>query len=442
MMKVLALAELCNPEWPSLPVVGYQYAKALAEVVDLTVVTQIRNKPNIEAAGLGKAKVEYIDTEWIAKPMYRMAKWIRGGDQVGWTRQMAMDYLPYITFERQARNRFRSALDSGAFDVVHRLTPMSPTHPSPMASWTDTPFVLGPLNGNLAWPKAFLSERQRERDGLSRLRTVSKLLPYSRSTFRRAKAILAGFEHTISFLPENVRAKTINFPEVGVLPSLFSRPDRPRRAQMTILYAGRLVPYKLPDAVVRAFAQSPVLRRHKLRILGDGPEREGIEAMIAEHGLSNCVEMAGKVSQGEVAKAMRESEIFAFPSIRELGAGVVVEAMACGMAVVGVDYGAPGTLLDGDHGVTVPAGDKDSIVRSFRTALERLVENPELVRTMGDKAHEHALAHYSWDAKAQKTVEIYEWVLGRRSLKPDFWAEPAATVSPETMPVLQSAARR
>lgn len=421
-MKVLALAELCNPEWPSLPVVGYQYAKALSEQVDLTVVTQIRNRPQIEAAGLGRARVEYIDTEWLAAPMHRAATWLRGGDQVGWTLGMAMGYPSYVAFEWQAYNRFKRELKSGAFDVVHRLTPMSPTHPSPMASWTDVPFVLGPLNGNLAWPQAFLAERSREREGLSRVRDAYKLLPYSRGTYRHSRAILASFEHTLKDLPENAKAKAINFPEVGVLPSLFTKPDRPLRDRMTVLFAGRLVPYKLPDVVVRAFAESPVLRRHKLKILGDGPERAAMEAIIAEHKLSGCVEMVGKVSQGEVAKAMRDSEIFAFPSIRELGAGVVVEAMGCGMAVVGVDYGAPAALLSGGHGVTVPVGDKPAIIRSFREALERLVQDPGRVRKMGDAAHAHALAHYAWDAKARKTVEVYDWVLGNRATKPDFWA--------------------
>ncbi|MEO1740263.1 MAG: hypothetical protein AAFR99_00495 [Cyanobacteria bacterium J06629_9] len=56
-MHALILAEDCNPDWPSLPVVGYKYAKALSEHIDVTVVTQIRNRQNIEREGLGQAKV-------------------------------------------------------------------------------------------------------------------------------------------------------------------------------------------------------------------------------------------------------------------------------------------------------------------------------------------------------------------------------------------------
>ncbi len=420
-MKILVLADVCNPEWPSLPIVGYQYAKALADHVDVTVVTQIRNRANIEKVGLGKAEVVYLDTEHIAAPMHRFAAAVRGGASVGWTLQMAMDYPSYIAFERSAFRRFKGALSTGTFDIVHRITPMSPTLPSPMASWTSVPFVLGPLNGNLPWPKAFLEEQRREREWLSHFRNAYKLLPYGRSTFKRSRAILAGFEHTINDLPESVRSHTICFPEVGILPELFSRPERTRRERMTILYAGRLVPYKLPDVVVQAFAMSPLLRQHRLLIVGDGPERPIIEKLIADHDLAGSVELAGHQPQARVAEMMRQSEIFAFPSIRELGAGVVIESMACGMATVAVDYGAPATLISSDRGIKVPLGNKQAIVAGFQAALEGLVSDPERAERLGIMAHNHAMTYYSWDAKARKTIEIYNWILGRSSGKPDFW---------------------
>jgi len=53
---------------------------------------------------------------------------------------------------------------------------------------------------------------------------------------------------------------------------------------------------------------------------------------------------------------MSQAEILAFPSIRELGAGVVVEAMACGMACVVVDYGGPAMLVQQERGIKIPWG--------------------------------------------------------------------------------------
>ena len=103
----------------------------------------------------------------------------------------------------------------------------------------------------------------------------------------------------------------------------------------------------------------------------------------------------------EVASLMRQADIFAFPSIRELGAGVVVEAMACGLACVVVDYGAPAVLISEERGVKVPLGDREQLVRHFGDVLERLVADPLTTARLGGSAREHALQFYSWDTKAE-----------------------------------------
>ncbi|NJM77870.1 MAG: glycosyltransferase family 4 protein [Acaryochloridaceae cyanobacterium RU_4_10] len=282
-MRVLILAEDCNPKWPSLPVVGYKYAKAIADQVDVTVVTQIRNKENIEKVGLGRADVVYIDTEVIAAPLYKFAVALRGGQEVGWTMQIAINYPSYLFFEWKVWNLFKDDLKQGKFDVIHRITPMTPSIPSPMAEWSPIPFVLGPLNGNLPWPKFYESRKRREKEWLSYVRNAYRVLPYSSATYQKSACVLAAFNHTIADLPESTQSKTINYPEVGIDPELFNLPEVRPKGQMTILFAGRLVPYKMPEVVVRAFANSPILQNHKLQIIGEGPEREVLEKIIAEH---------------------------------------------------------------------------------------------------------------------------------------------------------------
>ncbi|MFP4104058.1 glycosyltransferase family 4 protein [Coleofasciculus sp.] len=423
-MRVLILADDCNPDWPSLPVVGYKFARAIANYVDVTVVTQIRNQPNIDREGMGKAEVVYLDTEKIAAPIYKLATTLRGGKSTGWTIQMAMNYPSYLAFEWYAWKRFRGDLRKGQFEVVHRITPMSPTLPSPMAKWSPVPFLLGPLNGNLPWPRQFTAELSREREWLSYVRNAYKLLPYYRSTYSRSAGILAAFKHTIAGLPDSVTSKTINFPEVGIDPKLFTLPTRHQHQQKTILFVGRLVPYKLPEVVVRAFANSSVLQQHRLVIVGEGPERPRLEQIIEEQGLDECVKLTGQKSQSEVGELMRQAEILAFPSIRELGAGVVVEAMACGMACVVVDYGGPATLIEPDRGIKIPLGDFNHLVKHFREELEQLVTDHDRVSCLGVAAHHHAVTYYSWDAKARKVLEIYKWLTGCQEMKPNFWTQP------------------
>jgi glycosyltransferase involved in cell wall biosynthesis len=420
-MRVLILADDCNPRWPSLPVVGYNATRAIAEHADVVVATHVRNRQDIGQTGFGRAEVRYIDNEYVARPMYNIAKLLRGGTQTAWTTAVALGYPGYIAFEWEVWKATRDELNRGEFDVVHRITPMSPTLPSVMASLSPVPFVLGPLNGGLPWPSAFREELAREREWLSYLRNIHRVLPFYGSTYRKSSAILAAFSHTIHDLPASARSRTIEFPEVGIDPQFFHRPvKRVAHRQKTILFVGRLVPYKLPQLVVQAFADRSTLRQHRLLIVGDGPERPAIERIVQTHGLGQEVQLLGWKSQAEVAALMHEADIFAFPSIRELGAGVVVEAMACGLACIVVDYGAPGTLIDTDRGVKVPLGNRQELTRSFADALERLVADDDEIDRLGAAAHEHAMNFYTWDAKARKTLDVYQWVLGRGP-RPDFW---------------------
>jgi glycosyltransferase involved in cell wall biosynthesis len=429
-MRVLILADACNPDWPSLPIFGYKFACAIANHTDAVVVTQIRNKPNIDRDGMGKAEVVYVDTENIAAPIYKLATVLRGGEKVSWSLQMAMNYPSYLAFERAAWKHFQPDLQNGRFDLVHRITPVSPTLPSPMAKWSPVPFLFGPINGNLPWPKYFMSELNREREWVNYLRNAYKLMPYYRSTYARSAGILAAFEHTIADLPANVKSKTINFCELGFDPEQFTPPSRQPQTKMTMLFVGRLVPYKLPEVVIRAVAASSILQQHKLLIVGEGPERPRLEKIIEEQNLSECVELVGQKSQTEVGELMRQAEIFAFPSIREVGGGVVVEAMASGMACVVVDYGGPGSLVRSDCGIKVPMGDLDHLVKRFTEELEQLVTDPDRVERLGLAAHQHAMTNYSWDAKAKMVSEIYNWVTGSREVKPDF-LEPPNTFVPD-----------
>ena len=421
-MRVLILADTCNPEWPSLPIVGYKAVHAIAKYADVVVATQVRNRENIERVGLGRAKVRYIDNEYIGRPLFKLSELLRGGTENAWTAAIALSYPTYLAFEWEVWKATRDEIRAGAFDLVHRITPMSPTLPSPMASWSPVPFVLGPLNGGLKWPPAFREELAREREWLSYVRNAYRMLPYQRSTYGKSAAVLAAFRHTIADLPKHAQANIIEFPEVGIDPEMFNQvTDRPARKRKTILFVGRLMPYKLPEVVVRAFAEYPALHSHRLVMVGEGPERPAIEQLIRSFGLTSQVELLGWKTQTEVAALMRDADIFAFPSIRELGAGVVVEAMASGLACIVVDYGGPGTLINAGRGLKVPLGNKEQLVHSFGNALECLVADEHTTGHLGSVARQHAMRYYTWDVKARKMLAVYEWVLGRGP-RPEFWA--------------------
>jgi len=418
--RVLILAEQCNPEWPSLPIVGYKYARALAEVADATLVTHIRNKENIEKANDFNGPVDYVDNEWFDAPLYRFSNWLRGGNEVAWSTNMIMTYPRYVMFERTAWKQWKTKLKSGEFDLVHRVTPMSPTMPSAMTGRGGVPFVSGPLNGNLDWPAAFSGEQKREKEGVRKLRDFYKFLPYAWRSQTKAACIMAGFQHTIDDLTAADPKKIISVPEVGVDTAIFH--DEGRKVPFSgdgpfeFLFAGRLVPYKAAEAAIRAFVTSDAMKPHKLRIIGDGPEEPRLREIVEKHNAQDRVIFEGRKTQAEVADAMRRADAFVFPSIRELGAGVVVEAMACGALLIVTKYGAPGDLCANGRGVALPLSDMDGLVENNRAAMEACLADPAAHAALAKAGRDFAHTGFTWEAKAEFTSRVYDAVLAGEDL--------------------------
>lgn len=419
-MRVLLYAEALNPQMSSEPYFIYKIARAIIDHVDeAVVVTQMRNREAIEAEGLGGAEVIYLDTEYIARPISRVSNRLK----LGIANLTAAKIPVHYAFEAALWKQLKARIQDGEFDVVHRLGPISSAIPSPLASWSKTPFVIGPVNGGLPFPPHFTDLIGKSNERLRYIRNAYKALPYARGTFRNASAILAAFDHTIETLPPSTADKIFNVPEVGADPDLFAPkdvagdaqgPDRPT----TFFMAGRMLAFKCMDVAVRAFVQSEHLRNQRLVIAGDGPERATLEKIVADAGAESSVEFLGWTSLETVADHMNTADVFVFPSVRDSGAGVIVEAMMASMPSIVVGYGPGQHLLDDDSGIRVPLGTREDHVIGFQAAMERLSADPHARIAMGKAARERALQHLSWDQKGRKIADIYRWATKQDTQKP------------------------
>ncbi|WP_020473318.1 glycosyltransferase family 4 protein [Zavarzinella formosa] len=416
-MRVLLIAEACNPTWTSVPLVGHNWARALADQPDLqlTIVTHIRNKAGIAQSDLGsKARIEYIDNEFIAAPAYKLAKLLRGGNQLSWTIDTAMAWPSYVVFEKMLAARFGRALQRGEYDLIHRVTPLSPTAVSPLAGRTNVPMIAGPLNGGLPWPKEFPELVRREREWLVPLRNGYKLLPYHRSTYRHLAGVIAASHSTAGEIPRFFHGKRFFHPENGVDPARFPLAAgwTPPKDKFRFVTAGRLVPYKGLGLTLEAIRRSPRLQRAELRVIGDGPDRLQHEEFVRQNNLGECVKFLGQLPQTELAREFRESQAFVFPSLREFGGGVVLEAMASGLPSLIVDYGGPSELIDAHTGIKLPMRTREPLIESLKAAMEKMAESPEACRAMGEAAVATVARLHTWSAKAKQMTGIYREVSG------------------------------
>ncbi len=372
--RVLLIAEAANPDWVSVPLVGWHIASSLRKVAHVHVVTQQRNTEALVRAGWVKdGDFTALDSEAVAARMWKLTSRLRGSSGVAWTLATAMSVPSYYWFEHLFWTRFAAELRGGAWDIVHRVTPLSPTVPSLVARRLrriGVPFMIGPLNGGVPWPREFVKARWQEKEWLSYVRDAYRLLPGSRSMRDSSSAILVGSRATLQQLGKRWSEKAVYIPENGILPDRFSEPvARPPMTPLRIVFVGRLVPYKGADMLIESCANLVKAEKVQLEIVGDGPQKALLERMVAEQGLglSGGVTFAGWLSQAEVAERFSRSHVLAFPSVREFGGGVVLEAMASGVVPVVIDYAGPSELVTPATGYLIqlgfPARHRETVAR-------------------------------------------------------------------------------
>lgn len=421
--SVLVIAEAANPDWVSVPLVGWSLARALADVAETHLVTQIRNREAILAQGLVEGRdFTAIDSEAISKPIWKASEVLRMGQGKGWTMGTALSAISYPYFERLIWRQFGADIAAGRYDIVHRVTPLTPTTVSLLArkcARAGVPFVLGPLNGGVPWPKGFDAERRREREWLSYVRGAYKMMPGRAKMFESTAAILVGSRHTATEIPARFADRRIYIPENAIDPTRFNKLSaQDLSGPLRAVFIGRLVPYKGLDMALEAAAEHLKSGRMQFDIIGDGPMRPALEEQVAQQGLEAAVTFYGQQPHGVVQDIAVQANILLFPSIREFGGGVVLEAMSLGVVPVIVDYAGPGELVTPETGIAVPIGRRDEIVARLTGVLDTLAADPAPLAAMAVATRERAVSLFTWEAKARQVAEVYDWVLGRRPDRP------------------------
>jgi phosphatidyl-myo-inositol dimannoside synthase len=181
-----------------------------------------------------------------------------------------------------------------------------------------------------------------------------------------------------------------------------------------ILYAGNLVPSKGVDVLLRAAAE---LRRrgvkHQLRILGQGPAQDSLEALARELGIEGQVTWSPFVSQALMPGEYGASAVTVLPSRGQAeGLGLtLVEALLAGSAVVGTTAGGiPEVVLHEKTGLTARTDDPVDLADQ----LQRLLSDAPLRERLTRAGKEHVLQTYSPESAIGRFLDIYHAIADRQ----------------------------
>ena len=203
----------------------------------------------------------------------------------------------------------------------------------------------------------------------------------------------ATFRHLVN---GGIQADRIQVIPLGVKKS-DHMPDREIKRELnTLLVVGRLMPQKGHSYLLEAFDR---VRRQipdaRLWVVGDGPLRERLSAVVREKGLANAVTFTGPVSEAEKVSRLWQATLFVMPSLQEGFGVVLLEAMVCELPIVAFDLPVYREWFNGARAAFVPRLDSAALAQ----AIVQLLQDKEARHEMA--AHNRQCAgQYSWQTAA------------------------------------------
>ncbi len=187
---------------------------------------------------------------------------------------------------------------------------------------------------------------------------------------------------------------------------------RLQKDEVILIYTGRLGPEKNLIFLLRAFnGAARAFANVKLLLVGDGPERDNLRDRVGHMGIQERVIFTGMVPYHSLPGYLALADAFVTASVTEVHPLSVIEAMAVGLPVLGIQSpGVGDTVEDGKTGFIAP----DEDLAAFTAMMVRLITQADERRAMGEKARE-AAKNYSIERTTEMLLERYASVILRTS---------------------------
>ena len=289
---------------------------------------------------------------------------------------------------------------AGPFDLVYERYALWSFAGMVYANATNTP--------GLIEVNAPLIEEQAEHRGLVNRVGAEHV---ARQTFAAATSLLAVSEGVADYLTDfPVAEHRIQVIPNGVDPRRFPPNLTPAQlntpGEFTIGFVGTLKPWHGLETLIQAFS---VVYRHnsgiRLLIVGDGPQRDALQADLARHGLADAVHFTGAVAPTDVPAwlAAMDAAVAPYPNLPKFYFSPlkVYEYMAAGLSVVASRIGQIGAVIEnGVTGLLCPPGNAEALT----AALSHLSTEPDLRRRLGQAARMKVLQYHTWEAVARRIL--------------------------------------
>jgi len=304
------------------------------------------------------------------------------------------------------------------FGLFHHVTYANDWMSSPIGAFLPVPYIRGPGGGAHRTPKGFQEEYSFSGRMWEKARTVGQWIFRHEPSYlighNRARAILVCNREAMEAIPKKWSHKASFFSVNGIssddleLAKNLEKTD----SQFRVLSAGTLIRVKGFALAIKAFDEfSTRYPQSSLTIIGSGPEAAKLHVLAKSMKSGSRIKLSPQVARNDLLSQMASHDVFLFPSLRDGGGAVVIEAMAAGKPVVCLDTGGPGMHITDDCGIKIAPHSVDYSKHELALALERLYLDADLRRKLGEAARKKAMDQYHWDRLGEQLMGVYQTAL-------------------------------
>lgn len=403
--RLLLVAYACDPDESMESRLGFRRAVNGARRHDVTVVYALGPDPETLAQRAADAGADGVHFRKI--------------DHAGWDQwccgTACFYYIGYRGWHRRVLAEARAEHAIRPFDLVHQVNFCGFREPG--EAWRlDAPFVWGPVGGTEGFPLRFLTQADPVGGAREVFRTLVnacqlRFSPRVHQAAQRAARVLTANSAAQRMLKKHVQIETICDLETGVdIPDYAPRQLRPHDEPLRVLWAGRLKTWKGLPLLIRAIAKLPEGGRPIVRVLGRGDREQSWRRLAERLGVADRLEWVGWASYAEQLPHYRWADVFAFTSLRDTSGTGLLEALAAGAPIVGLDHSGARDIMSDASAIAIPVTSPSEVISAFASAFDQLRNDKALLLRLCRGARCRA-EEFSWEARAAVMDAVYNQCL-------------------------------
>ena len=401
--KILLITFVCKPNEGSESGVGWNYINMIRNICKddeiYVLVWKGENQEELLSKYNKKFKFIFFDIEESIKSKFKS----------DFNKGLKLMELYYIIWQKKALKYIKNTYGIDYFDIVQHITFVSATLPSYFIN-LESNFIWGPISSNKLIPYKIVDRKVAFLKLLAK-DISKKLIRKMNYTFNKnlykSKAVIINTQSVAKEL--GIKREFHEVSSIGIEACINNNLEVKKKSKhLNIAFIGAFMDIKNYDLAIEGFAKynKSFDKLSKLYLIGDGDSKskKNVDRLIKLNEIENNVIRTGWINREALMDLMKETvDILLFPTCEQAGM-VILESIRLGIPIVGLNFGGPKELTNGNGSELVDIDDKNTVVDNLAKAIIKIDKNYEYYSKEAIIQSEK----YTWNSIEKRLYEIYK----------------------------------